>query len=151
MRFRRILCAVDFSTDSLEGFRVTVEMARLHSAAIHVFHVIETLPVAPAEAEIRLLEKAHTAMEALVASQRESLDGLMFTADVSTGSAFAEIVNRAREWQADLIVLGAKGVSTLEELVIGGTAEHVVKEAPCSVFVVRPGEELENSSASEDE
>jgi hypothetical protein len=37
--------AVDFSRESLEAFRVAVEMARLHSRALYIFHVIEAQPV----------------------------------------------------------------------------------------------------------
>jgi len=76
-------------------------------------------------------------MEGLVASAQSSLDGLAFTTEVTSGRAFVEIVNRSREWRADLIVLGSKGVASLEEIIVGGTAEHVTKEAPCSVLVVR--------------
>ena len=43
----------------------------------------------------------------------------------------------ARELEADLAVLGAKGITLLEEPFIGTTTEHVVKEAPCSVLVAK--------------
>jgi nucleotide-binding universal stress UspA family protein len=61
----------------------------------------------------------------------------MFTTEVASGLAAAEIVNRTRQWGADLIVLGSKGTTSLAEMVLGGTAEQVVKEAPSSVLVVR--------------
>jgi nucleotide-binding universal stress UspA family protein len=44
MAFKRILCAVDFSPGSLEAFRVAVEMARLYSGTLHLFHAIEAQP-----------------------------------------------------------------------------------------------------------
>jgi universal stress protein A len=138
MRFKRILCAVDFSPDSLAAFHVAVETARLYSASLHIFHVIEAQPAVPPQVEIRIVEEANAAMEKLVASAESSLDGLAFTTEVTSGQAFVEIVERAREWRADLIVLGSKGITSLEEIIIGGTAENVMKEAPCSVLVVRP-------------
>ena len=138
MRFKRILCAVDFSPDSLAAFDVAVETARLYSASLHIFHVIEAQPAVPPQVEIRIIEEANAAMEKLVASAESSLDGLAFTTEVTSGQAFVEIVERAREWRADLIVLGSKGITSLEEIIIGGTAENVMKEAPCSVLVVRP-------------
>jgi universal stress protein A len=138
MRFKRILCAVDFSPDSLAAFDVAVETARLYSASLHIFHVIEAQPAVPPQVEIRIVEEANAAMEKLVASAESSLDGLAFTTEVTSGQAFVEIVERAREWRADLIVLGSKGITSLEEIIIGGTAENVMKEAPCSVLVVRP-------------
>jgi nucleotide-binding universal stress UspA family protein len=135
--FNRILCGVDFSRDALEAFRVAVEMARLYSGAIHIFHVIEALPAVSGEVAIEIVEKANAAMQGLVASAESSLKGLPSTSEVTTGEASAEIVNRAREWKADLIVLGAKGITLPEELFVGGTAQGVVKESPCSILVVR--------------
>jgi hypothetical protein len=41
MQFERILCAVDFSPDSLQAFGVALKMARFHRGALLVFHVIE--------------------------------------------------------------------------------------------------------------
>jgi nucleotide-binding universal stress UspA family protein len=137
MPFKRILCAVDFSPDSLEAFRVAVEMARFHSGALHLLHVMEAQPNVTGEALLKIIEKANRAMETLVASAQPSLDGLAFTSEVTSGEAAVEIVNRAREWRADLIVLGSKGITSLEEIIIGGTAERVIKEAPCSVLAVR--------------
>lgn len=137
--FTRILCAVDFSRGSVEAFRVAVEMAQLHAAALHLFHVIEAQPAGPAEVLIEILRRANAAMDGLVASAQPSLKGLACTTEVASGRAFGEIVRRARGWKADLIVLGAKGMTSLEEIIVGGTAERVTKEASCSVLVVRGG------------
>jgi nucleotide-binding universal stress UspA family protein len=137
MPFKRILCAVDFSPDSVAAFRVAVEMARLHSGSLHLFHVMETQPNVSGEALLKIIETANEATEGLVASAQSSLDGLAFTTEVTSGEAAVEIVSRAREWRADLIALGSKGTTSLEEIIIGGTAERVIKEAPCSVLAVR--------------
>jgi nucleotide-binding universal stress UspA family protein len=59
------------------------------------------------------------------------------SAEVTTGHAPTEIVNYARKLGVDIAVIGSKGVRLLEEAVIGGTAEHVVKKAGCSVLVVK--------------
>jgi nucleotide-binding universal stress UspA family protein len=77
-------------------------------------------------------------MDSLIASAESSLSGLSFTSEVTSGRAFVEIVNRAQEWKADLIVLGAKGAASLENIVVGSTAERVMKEASCSVLIARP-------------
>ena len=139
MAFKRILCAVDFSHDSIEAFHVAVEMARLHAGSLHLFHVMEGQPALSGEVAIEILQKANAAMAGLVASAQSSLHGLAFTTEVTSGRAFVEIVNRARQWKADLIALGAKGTTSLEEIIVGGTAEAVTREAPCSVLVVRQG------------
>jgi nucleotide-binding universal stress UspA family protein len=56
---------------------------------------------------------------------------------VEAGWAHAEIVRRAGAWHADLVVVGAHGLSGEGEHV-GGVAARVVRNAPCDVLVVRP-------------
>jgi nucleotide-binding universal stress UspA family protein len=138
MPFKRILIAVDFSPNSLEAFRVAADMASVHSASLHLFHVIEAWPSAPGEATMEFVQKANEAVEQLVASSQPALDKVTVTTEVASGRGFDEIVNRARDWRADLIVLGTKGTTSLEEIFLGGTAEHVIKESSCSVLIVRP-------------
>jgi nucleotide-binding universal stress UspA family protein len=145
MPFQRILCAVDFSPESSEAFRVGVEMARNQSALLHVFHVIEAPPVVAdwmpgdgmAEMMLRLESKAQAAMESLARSVGSALRGLSVTSEITSGRAFIEITNRAREWSADLIVLGSRGAALFEEIIVGSTAERVMKQAPCSVLIAR--------------
>jgi nucleotide-binding universal stress UspA family protein len=138
MPFKRILTAVDFSPNSLEAFRIAAEMASVHSAALLLLHVIEALPAGPGEATMEFVQKANEAVEQLVAPSQPGLDKVILTTEVASGRAFDEIVNRARDWRADLIVLGTKGTTSLEEIFLGGTAEHVIKESSCSVLIVRP-------------
>ena len=135
--FKRILCAVDFSRGSVEAFRVAIQTAKLHGATLHLFHVIEPLPSGTGELIVEIVAKANAAMEELVRWAQPSLNGLPFTSEATSGRAYEEIVHRARDWKAELIVLGSKGATSLDEIVIGGTAAAVVKEAPCSVLLVR--------------
>jgi universal stress protein A len=133
--FRRILCAVDFSRDSLEAFRAAVELARLRSGAVHVLHVIEAQLPGSGEVIIELTQKANAAMAELIASAPSK--DLALSSEVTSGDAAIEIVDQAKEWRADLVVLGARGVILIEDIVVGGTAEGVTRGAPCSVLVVR--------------
>jgi nucleotide-binding universal stress UspA family protein len=149
IEFKRILCAVDFSSDSVAAFGVAIEMARLYSGSLHLFHAIEPQPTVSAEVMLEIVRRANAAMEGLVASAQPSLKGLPFTTGVTSGGPFVEIIERAREWRANLIVLGSKGITSLEEIIIGGTAENVMKEAPCSVLVVRPENKHHRSAVRE--
>lgn len=145
MKFNRILCAVDFSQPSVMAFDTAVELARLFKAELHVMHVIEAYPVLtdwlPAggmdTAATALEEKATAAIEDLIATAKKALNGTAITTEVSRGRAFVEILDRARAREADLIVLGAKGLALPEEAFTGSTAERVMKEAVCSVLIVR--------------
>src|SRR5262245_737742 len=137
MAFNRILCAVDFSDSSLEAFRQAAELTRLDAGQLFVLHVIEAQPVVSdfigvdemGEMAVNLEEKATAALEKLLDSSASSLEEISLRAEVTSGRAFVEILNHAQEWAADLIVLGAKGATSIEQIVIGGTAEHVLKGA----------------------
>jgi len=136
MKFKRILCGVDFSEYSVKAFKSAVELARLFKAHLHVIHVTEANPAIPGDA-LTLEEKAMTALSALVTQWATTLDRDQVTTEVTTGRASTEIINSAHTREVDLVVLGAKGVTLLEEAFIGGTMEHVLKKARCSVLAVR--------------
>jgi nucleotide-binding universal stress UspA family protein len=141
---KRIVCGVDFSPMSVAAFLTAAELARSLNAELLVLHVIEAYP--PAASWSRDGErwdvpspeqKATSAMDALVARSAVALDGVSVKTEITVGLASAELLNRARDSTGDLIVVGAKGVTLLEHALFGGTAEQVVRGAPCSVLVVR--------------
>jgi len=144
LTFKRIVCGVDFSPMSVAAFLTAAELARSMNAELHLLHVIETFPPTaswPGEGkreDVQSLEqKAASAMEALVTRSTVALDSISVTTEITVGLAFAELLNRAGDSTRNLIVVGAKGVKLLEDALVGGTAEQVVKAAPCSVLVVR--------------
>jgi nucleotide-binding universal stress UspA family protein len=82
-------------------------------------------------------EKATAAMHSLISSSSRELKGLKVTTEINDGRAFTEIISRAHEWKADLIVVGARGASSVEEIMAGSTAENLTRRAACSVLIVR--------------
>ena len=65
-------------------------------------------------------------------------DRVHFFVHVRIGHAAEEILDLAREVGADLIIVGSKGLTGVGRLVLGSVAEHVVREAGCTVEVARP-------------
>lgn len=84
-------------------------------------------------------EKEKQVAAELVAGVAEGLQskGLRVTTAVELGDPSSKIVETAREWDADLIVLGSHGRRGLEHFLIGSVSETVVRHAPCSVEIVR--------------
>ena len=82
-----------------------------------------------------LLDAAETHVSELV----ECLRGCnaQVRSAIRFGHPAEEILNAAREHDADLIVIGARGQTRAEPFRLGGVAQKVVKYAPCSVLVVR--------------
>ncbi len=68
--------------------------------------------------------------------------------NVIEGSPADAIVEEARSWGADLIVLGSHGYGRVRRVVLGSVAGAVVAKAPCSVLVVRAKHLLEDTQSA---
>jgi nucleotide-binding universal stress UspA family protein len=77
-------------------------------------------------------------MEALAAALPEALRNAELV--VAEGTAAEEICRVLQERQADLLVVGARGLGGWERLLVGSTTDRLLGEAPCSVLVVREHE-----------
>ena len=80
---------------------------------------------------------AEKSMESFVA---ENFVGVEAKGQVLIGYAAEEILNRAREEKADLIVMGTHGRKGIDRILFGSVAEKVVKNADMPVLTVRPTE-----------
>lgn len=57
--------------------------------------------------------------------------------EVVTGRPANELIRKAREWEADLVVVGTQGLSALGRFILGSVSQEVVNDAHCSVRVGR--------------
>ncbi|MGL5836118.1 MAG: universal stress protein [Waterburya sp.] len=55
------------------------------------------------------------------------------------GNCNLGIIDRAKNWRADVIVLGRRGHKNISEMFLGSVSNYVIHHAPCSVFVVQGG------------
>jgi nucleotide-binding universal stress UspA family protein len=145
LKLKRILIPTDFSEPSLKAVRYAMRFAEQSGATMHLLYVIErpvlnhdfdSFPLVLPEAELtkickeKLLSLAVTEIEELIP----------ISVQVRVGKPFREIVDVARETNADLIVIATQGYSGIKHVLLGSTAELVVRHAPCPVLVVREHE-----------
>ena len=143
--FRRVLCALDFSACSLLGLQFATAFAAEHHARLAVLHVAEVAPVGydpfigPPTDLARLKSAAEIVMRDRLHEAIPSVDrsALYIEEIVVAGTPHREIVRIAREWCADLIVLGIHGRSGLGRAAFGSTVEPVVRHAACPVLTMR--------------
>lgn len=84
--------------------------------------------------EMRLADKL---LSQLKTSLMKAQPDLYITYEVMVGSPSHEILNCARNWPADMILLGSHGRDGLEKLLLGSVSHYVASHAPCSFCIVR--------------
>ena len=141
LQIKTILVPLDFSRASLQALKYTIPLAEKFQAAIHLVHV------QPAD-ELTAISRAGGLMlncadaialmqDRLSEVQRKKGQFWPDNCHVVSGRPFEEICALAREIKADLIVLPTRGHGRLKHVLLGSTAERVVRYAPCPVLVVR--------------
>ena len=135
--FRRILVAVDFS-DGAAGTVIWAEkIARLFDARMRVLHVVEILPQ---NTNIGLSQEGF--FELCGETFQESIWPYVTLngAEPSTrqGQPFDTIVDEAKDWGADLLVVGSHGKGTVQSLLLGSTTQKLMHEANIPLFIVPP-------------
>ena len=139
--FRRILIAVDESPIAAHAADVGAQLATALGAELARVYVVDpTQTVAPdsgvpAADLIALAEK--DAKRLLAGFRQRAPQGNPSLEFVAVGKPASEIVKTAKEWPADVIVIGSHGRHGLERALLGSVAEGVMRHAPCSVLVVR--------------
>lgn len=141
-KIERILVPLDFSPASMEALEYAILLAKQFRAAIHLVHVYPPDEAASMPGAAHLLLQSAEAIERL----NEELTGIHRkrvepfcpeNCHVRSGRPYEQIIRLAREIAADLIVLSTRGHSGLKHLLLGSTAERVVRSAPCPVLVAR--------------
>jgi nucleotide-binding universal stress UspA family protein len=135
---------VDFSDTSRVALKHAKEEARLHGARLTGVHVIQhgLFPIGPEpgiQPMIDMLPDLEASRRKLLAKWLEDEVGpdVPVQVRVETGTPYQNVVDMAKREEVDLIVMGSHGHSGLAHLVLGSTAERVIRLAPCPVLVVK--------------
>jgi nucleotide-binding universal stress UspA family protein len=140
---RRILLATDFSPGAGMAMDYAAQLARVYRGDVLLLHVSQPYPTLSADAvsDTALLEPVRQevlhALENLARHYAES--GIRASARQTVGIASQEIVRVATEEDVDVIAMGTRGRTGLDDVLLGSTAERVVKGAPCPVITVPCG------------
>ncbi len=139
IEFKRILIPTDFSKYSTEAIGYACALADKFNSEVHLLHVLEihasTTPVfggglafsPPVQESVDAAEKA----------LERTPFGRKAVRATAEGPPFLEILRYAKDNSIDLIVMGTHGRSGLAHVMLGSTAERVVRKASCPVMTVR--------------
>jgi nucleotide-binding universal stress UspA family protein len=137
----RILLAVDNSKFSEAAVQAVIARHRVPGLEVRVFHAAEppTLFTAPEMAEYIPPEESAQEAKALIAKDADTIRsaGINVTTSIMQGDPKSAIIDDAKAWRADLIVLGSHGRKGLQRFMLGSVSETVMRHAHCSVEIVR--------------
>ncbi len=129
----RILYPTDFSSHSNQAYFHAVALAKAHGAALTVMYVIDPAKGTPTPEGA----DAHAYWRAQLEQIRPVDESIPVSHVLAEGDPAEQIVTRAREGRMSLVVMGTHGRTGLERLLMGSVAERVLREAHCSVLVVK--------------
>ena len=141
---KTILFATDFSSCAERAYQHALYIAYVWGAAVNVLHVVEFQPGMDPEYEVNRLYLDHLRKEtdkqlATLVERARRLD-VRVVKQEAMGIPSLEINRIALTIEADLVVVGTHGRTGLEHVLLGSTAERVIKGAPCPVLAFREGE-----------
>jgi len=136
----KILVPVDGSAYSLKAVETACDLAKAQAPATLVLTAV-AVQIPEVEEGVYIAEKMKAQAEIALAKAKEVAQGKGIDAGVILGtgpSPADEIVQVAKDQQADLIVIGSRGLAGKTRSFLGSTASQVVTYSPCSVLVVKP-------------
>jgi nucleotide-binding universal stress UspA family protein len=144
--FSRIVVGTDGSETAGEAVRQAVELAKLAGARLSIVSAYAPVPkrrlqseqeAAPADVqyEIGPREDVNLVLDAAAASAKK--EGLEVQTHPVEGNPAEAILNVAEETEADLIVVGNKGMTGARRYLLGSVPNNVSHHAPCNVMIVR--------------
>ncbi|HSI90530.1 MAG TPA: universal stress protein [Adhaeribacter sp.] len=145
---KKILVPTDFSQEAYHAFDIATQLAHKSGAEVILLNVIELGRTGNFSATadtmnnnieqiyvLKLMEATHLQMRKLVASNR--FPDVVVTEMVDVASIFQKIRSVVKSELVDLIVMGTKGASGMNEMLIGSNTEKVVRQADCPVLTVK--------------
>ncbi|MCA1960719.1 MAG: universal stress protein [Desulfomonile sp.] len=146
MTVKRILFCTDFSENSAPARELAIEFAKAFDAQLFIVHVVYSrylgypsfeamIPVDMTVVEQSIREGAQQQLDAAAEECRRELPQV--ETRLLTGLPAEQVVEFADEHAIDLIVMGTHGWTGFKHLILGSTAENVLRTANCPVLTVR--------------
>jgi nucleotide-binding universal stress UspA family protein len=138
-QFKRILIGFDGSSQSEKATEIGLSLAQSLDSKVLLFAVARPPEPATMVELSAMLDDAREHFEEKfkkVEQRAKDLEVELET-DIVAGHPVEQIVHRAEADRVDLIVLGRRGMSRFEKMIVGSTSEKVLRYAHCPVMVVR--------------
>ncbi|HXE31088.1 MAG TPA: universal stress protein [Terriglobales bacterium] len=157
-RLQRVLVATDFSAPAERALQIAIRWARQYDAELMLVSVVTPVMSAPlpdvtesawaaVQVEAELLNSTQSRLAGL-AHDRPEMQGLRHREYACQGMVAGTIVAAAAELKADLVVVGTSAAGPVRNLLLGSTAQAVIRHCGCPVLLVGPEAESGPSRGS---
>jgi universal stress protein E len=143
MSFAKILVPIDFSACSLKGLEYAKALAAQFGSKLVLLHSVHLQYYVASDEYARydfplLMQQAEKAAQGQMRDlvRKTDLEGVKVETLLEIGHSGQQICARAEDFGADLIVTSTHGTTGLKHMLIGSTAEYVVRHTHCPVLVV---------------
>jgi nucleotide-binding universal stress UspA family protein len=143
LKIKNVLVPIDFSERSLEALETALSLTKQTGAQLHLIHVcapdypfttVMAMPIA-----LPLMQVAQGVRRHLKGvAKKYGVELRPGNTHAVEGNPFEEICGIASEQKIDLIVATTRGNTGMKHLLLGSTAERIVRYSPCPVLVVHP-------------
>src|SRR5690348_9407832 len=147
--YKKILVPIDGSESSLRGLDEAIKLAKEGGATVRLVHAVNEffidvgygVPFITPELIETLRKGGQSIIDAAASKARERGVKPETVLLDRIGTRVADLIlDQAKEWPADLIVMGTHGRRGISRLAMGSDAEMVVRSSPVPVLLVRAGE-----------
>ena len=138
--FENILVPLDGSKSSLRALDKAVQIAKKFDSKITLINVywISAFRLSPSQLVDFVVDIRKAGEQILDESKTiVKTEGISVQAILKEGHIVEEILKTAKEKNYDLIVMGARGVSKIREILLGSVSFGVVSHSPCPVLIVK--------------
>jgi nucleotide-binding universal stress UspA family protein len=148
--FKNILVPLDGSKYSQLALETAIELAKQFQSNITLIHVNSLSAITPLniyentkfinpDKLVNLISTTREVGFNILAQGKKKVEAhkIPVKTKFKEGHVVQEILTTTREGHFDLIIMGAKGISKIKEISIGSVSEKVLRNAPCSVMVLK--------------
>lgn len=140
--FSRILVAVDSSNYAMKAFEYAIQLAQPVNAKVFVVHVVQN-PAMTADTLVSVaalktsFKKQGSNLLTSLSNTAERKFGMKVETILEQGDPPKVILNTAKKFNANIIVIGSRGLNQIKELLLGSVSHSVIKHADIPVLVVK--------------
>jgi nucleotide-binding universal stress UspA family protein len=154
MKYRKVVVGIDFSEASLRALETALNLELAENGRLYLVHVVDgPVSTVPPFGELTHLEPdvregLDEKLKEFIPENYQALDHIETV--ILHGPPSRQLAQFAESVSAEMIVTGTRGLTGLSRILLGSTAEHLLRVAPCQVLVVKPHSYDLEETAGED-